>query len=230
MSATVKAEHAYNLILKHKCIYWTVKTTDKGLQFAEQQQEVSPAESAQLLREALESISARAVLVELRPKTRKATGGAEGTRGGDVKTGFFNLIVDTSASLPANERSGASIYGISQFEEILKREQTISQMKIEALEKEHQASQEKSSPIMRLIEKFVDNEPLIAAVADKLIAAFTLPQARPAVSQAPKQIDNTLTRLKALDADYENTLFYMVQYLEDNPGVIDQVKTMFTPK
>jgi hypothetical protein len=229
MSATVKPDYVYNLLLKHKTIYWTVKTTDKGLQFAEQQEELSAPESAAMLREALEAISARVVLVELRPKTRKLTGQAA-TRGGDVKTGFFNLMVDLSANLPHNERSGAGMYGNSNFEEILKREQTISQMKIEALEKEHQQNQEKASPLMRLIEKFVDNEPLIAAVADKLIKAFSLPPARAAVGAVPKQLEETLNKLKALDADYENTLFHMVQYMEDNPGVLDQVKTMFMPK
>jgi len=227
MSATVKPDYVYNLILKHKTIYWTVKTTDKGLQFAEQQEVIPPAESAGMLREALDAISARVVLVELRPKARKVIGTE--ARGGDIKSGFFNLMVDLSANLSANERS-PGIYGNNQLEEILKREQTITNLKIEALEKEHAASQEKSSPLMKLIEKFTENEQLIGAVADKLISALTLPPARAAVGTAPKQIDSTLTRLQALDADYENTLFYMVQYLEDNPGVIDQVKTMFTPK
>jgi len=228
MSATVKPDYVYNLILKHKTIYWTVKTTDKGLQFAEQQEVISPAESASMLREALDAISARVVLVELRPKARKVMGTGE-ARGGDIKTGFFNLMVDLSANLPANERS-PGMYGSNQLDEILKREQTITNLKIEALEKEHAANQEKSSPLMKLIEKFTENEQLIGAVADKLISAFTLPPARAAVGTAPKQIDSTLTRLKALDADYENTLFYMVEYMEQNPGVLDQVKQIFMPK
>lgn len=229
MSATVKPDYVYNLILKHKTIYWQVKTTDKGLQFAEQQEEVTPQESVNLLKESLDAISARVVLVELRPKTRR--GAAERAKiGGDVKTGYFNLMVDTSANMPAAERGG-SMYGSNQaFEEILKREAVITELKIQALEKSFQESEEKLSPLMRLIDKFVDNDALIGAVADKLINAFTLPAPKAAINAAPKNIDGTLKRLKTLDADYEQTLAYMVQYMEDNPGVLDQVKTMFVPK
>lgn len=229
MSAIVKPEHIYNLITKHKTIFWTIKTTDRGLKYGENQDEITPDESVELLKECLSHIAAKTVLIELRPKPIKKTAGTAETavRGGDIRTGFFNCIVDISSNLPPQERN-QGMYGGAAFEEILKSKEQIHQLQMAAALKEKEAEINNPNPLYKIIEKFVENESLIGVISDKLISALTLPRATP-IAGRNNQIDETLNRLKTLDKDYETTLFNLANYLEANPGIIDSVKSMIKP-
>lgn len=234
MSATVKPEYCKQLIEKHKCIFWTVKTPDKSYQIAENQDEISAPASADMLLAALGAIKAKTVLVELRPKARVKTPSSETQRGGDVRTGYFNLFVDLSDNLPAHERGTYSTPQHNLIEEIVTREKAIANLELEKfkLQQALGAAETQSSPLNRLIDKFLEREELVNVIADKIIGAFSpLPKAvaQPNI-QAPKGLDDVAERLKRIDPDYINTLHHMANYMEANPGVFEQVKKTFVPQ
>lgn len=229
MSATtVKPDYVYQLIDKHKCVFFAVKTPDKGMLYGENQTDTTAPIAINLLRDVLNGIKGRTVLVELRPRARKVTGGQSG---GDVRTGFFDLMVDISDSLPANERGS---YGapnqINGLDEILKREQQITQLKIEAIQREQAANA--ASPLVRIAEKFAENEKLINAISDRLLTALLPPPppARAITGTAPDEVKDILNRLQKIDPDYLNTLLNLTNYLEANPSILSQVKLMITPQ
>lgn len=198
--------------------------------YGENQDAVSTTTACTMLAEILNGIKGRSVLVELRPKARKATGA-----GGDMRTGFFDLIVDISDSLPANER-GAGGYGgpgLNGIEEILKREQQINELKIAAIRAEQE--QTKASPFIRIAEKFAENDKLINMIGDKLLNALMPKPQKPTIKAAlagneREEINNTLERLKGLDPEYVVTLKNLADYLEQNPGMLDGVKQIITPQ
>jgi hypothetical protein len=105
----------------------------------------------------------------------------------------------------------------------------IQQVQMEKMRMELEADQA-DSPWMRLGEKLLQNDALVMAITGA-ISKFAAGTKQPARVAAPVPtntgIDETLQRLAAVDPDYMNTLSKMTDYLERNPGVIDQIKPIF---
>jgi len=230
MSATVKPQYVYDLISNKKIVFFTVKSPDKGMTYGENQDNISTGEAIDELSRILNGIQGRTVLVELRPKPRAKKAG-EGLSGGDMKTNFFDLYVDISDNLPKDARGyQGNSNSINGLDEILKREATIHTLQLDKLRAE--LSEQAKSPLIIIAEKFASNDKLISAVSDRLLNALLPPPPPPklAGAAAPSNLTEVLKRLEKIDSDYIETLTNLVNYIEQYPGMIDQVKTMITPK
>jgi hypothetical protein len=118
-------------------------------------------------------------------------------------------------------------YNSPSLEQYISLHDKIRQVEMEKLKMELEAENQ-DSPWTRLGEKLLQNETLVAALTG-LIMNLGAPKtiAAPTTLSAPSDIDETLSRLSQVDPDYKNTLAKMTNYLEKNPGVIDQIKPIF---
>lgn len=233
-AAQVTPDYVADLMRDNKIVYFSVKTMDKNMTYAQQNDALSQTEAISYFYKIIKSIKGRNVIVNLRPKS-----GKEANRGGDMHTGYYELVVDISENLPASERNGGNFYqqhqgaNIGAIEQILERENKIKALELAAQRRELEATA--SSPWVKIAEKFAENDKLINAIGDRLLTALipapkhaqTIAAAQPI--EPNEQIKQTLGRLQKLDADYINTLQYLAAYLEQNPGMIDTVKSMITP-
>jgi len=104
------------------------------------------------------------------------------------------------------------------------------QVELEKMRMELQQEQQ-DSPWMRLGEKLLQNDALVMAITGAISKFASGKTPAPKIAASPQtnstNIDETLQRLSIVDPDYINTLSKMTEYLEKNPGVIDQIKPIF---
>jgi hypothetical protein len=84
--------------------------------------------------------------------------------------------------------------------------------------------QKEESPWSRIAEKLLENDALILAIAG--LVKKPIQQASRQISQPVNENDlfNRLNNIGFSNTDIEN----MATYLEENPGVIDQIKPIFS--
>jgi len=149
--------------------------------------------------------------------------------------------IDPNGGTPSvfKQLSGSSVFNdevdqntSSVFQNLDSNSARSSVFKEEKLRMELEDSSRQSTGA-RLAEKLLENDSLILALTG-LLTKFAgnqthtqTTQIAQAPAQAPAEIAATLQRLSVVDPDYLNTLEKMTTYLENNPGVINQIKPIF---
>jgi hypothetical protein len=176
--------------------------------------------SIEMLEEALENCAgAQSVLVKLytqKPEQRK-----QGIPAGEM----FELRVKLDGEqIQNNNFRGNYPTGISapSWLDMMQMSDKLRQIELDKLRMELENREQ--SPWERIADKLLENDALIIALAGLIKKPIA---AAPKTISAPQNENNVLERLNGLgftSVDIEN----MANYLEENPGVIDQIKPIFT--
>jgi hypothetical protein len=172
-----------------------------------------------MLEEALENCGgAQSVLVKL--YTQKPERRSQGVPAGEM----FELRVKLDGEqIPASFKNNyAPGIGAPSWVDMMNLSDKIRQIELDKLRMELESREQ--SPWERIADKLLENDALIIALAG-LIKKPIAPT--PKTISAPQNENNVLERLNGLgfsSQDIEN----MASYLEENPGVIDQIKPIFT--
>jgi len=176
--------------------------------------------SIDMLEEALENCAgASSVLVKL--YTVKPERTLPGTSKGDI----FELRVKLDGETPngnLTQRNYNPGIGAPTWMDMMALSDKMRQIELDKLRLELEYKEE--SPWSKIAEKLLENDALILALAGlikKPIAQNTRQISAPANES---DLFNRLNSIGFSNNDIEN----MATYLEDNPGVIDQIKPIFT--
>jgi len=176
--------------------------------------------SIDMLEEALENCAgASSVLVKL--YTVKPEKYVAGQSKGDT----FELRVKLDGeTMPSNlmQRNYAPGIGAPTWVDMMNMSDRIRQTELDKLRLE--LEQKEESPWSRIAEKLLENDALILALAG--LIKKPIQQASRQISAPVNENDlfNRLNNIGFSNTDIEN----MASYLEENPGVIDQIKPIFT--
>jgi len=175
--------------------------------------------SIDMLEEALENCNgASSVLVKL--YTVKPEKYVAGQSKGDIFELRVKIDGETSTG-NFNQRNYSPGIGAPSWVDMMNMSDRIRQAELDKLRLE--LEQKEESPWSRIAEKLLENDALILALAG-LIKKPTQAAPRIANPQNESDLFNRLNTIGFSNADIEN----MATYLEDNPGVIDQIKPIFT--
>jgi len=176
--------------------------------------------SIDMLEEALENCAgASSVLVKL--YTVKPERTLPGTSKGDI----FELRVkldgeNNTSNFP--QRNYSPSIGAPTWVDMMAMSDKMRQIELDKLRLELEYKEE--SPWSKIAEKLLENDALILALAGMIKKPIA--QATRQISAPANESDlfNRLNSIGFSNNDIEN----MATYLEDNPGVIDQIKPIFT--
>jgi hypothetical protein len=175
--------------------------------------------SIDMLEEALENCGgAQSVLVKL--YTQKPQKREQGVPAGEM----FELRVKLDGEqLPTSFKNNyAPGIGAPSWIDMMNLSDKIRQIELDKLRMELESREQ--SPWERIADKLLENDSLILALAGLIKKPITT---APKAISAPNNESNVIDRLNNIGfspTDIEN----MASYLEENPGVIDQIKPIFT--
>lgn len=211
--------YAKTMQTKHNAQFWKLyNNTGKEL-IDECSTSIGLSASVDMLQEALENCSgASSVLVKL--YTQKPERRAPGVPAGEM---FEIRIKLDGENLPASFKNNYSTgIGAPTWVDMMSLSDKIRQIELDKLRMELESREQ--SPWERIADKLLENDALIIALTG-LIKKPTAPAVK--TISAPNNDSNVIERLNVLGftpTDIEN----MACYLEENPGVIDQIKPIFT--
>lgn len=222
--AFVTPEYVKSLQSTHEAKYWKVYDGSGKTLINKLDADIGLNKSSDMLQETLDNCIADFVTVRL-----FTVAPAKTTAGDQRDTG---LTLKVKLDNPNNTKP-MGMYGMQPgISEYIALHDKIRQVELEKLRMEMESNQTES-PWTRLGEKLLQNDTLVLAITGAIskIAAGKQPApqriAQPQTTKTPGEIEETLSRLSAVDPDYINTLEKMTSYLENNPGVIDQIKPIF---
>jgi hypothetical protein len=143
----------------------------------------------------------------------------------------FDLMVKLNDPyINGNNKSGSGSSGSGpSFQDMLNLHARIQQYEIDKIKAEYEYNTDKKeSAIDKLIGKLADSDAL-----NTLITILMTKVNKPKnVISSPDQIsgtsnlNQTISKLQSIDPDVENTLAAMANYLEKNPSVLPQIKSI----
>ena len=176
--------------------------------------------SIDMLEEALENCAgASSVLVKL------YTVKPERTLAGQSKGDTFELRVKLDGELPSGNfasRNFAPGIGAPTWVDMMNMSDRIRQTELDKLRLE--LEQKEESPWSRIAEKLLENDALILALAGLIKKPLQQASKQIAAPVNENDLFNRLNNIGFSNTDIEN----MASYLEENPGVIDQIKPIFS--
>ena len=215
--SNVKKNYLVNQIKEKKWLCWRVYQSDgKTLISAQNETDISPEDSSQLLSDFLNNCIGNVVIIT------SCDPFEEGLK--YLKAGkHFTFRVNCSDPEAGINGRGISGGGIS-IEQYLGSVQEVTNLKMELLKKDMEASS--NSPAIRIAEKIVGNEKFMNGITDFLTRAL-VPAAKGNGINGPAQpLNATVEEFKKIDPDADQTLQAFVQHIKKHPEVLDQVKTM----
>jgi len=121
--------------------------------------------------------------------------------------------------------SSHSFIGQPTWMDMMSMSERLRGVELEKLRME--LGEKEQSPLARIAEKLLENDALIVALTGVLgRMAGSSPQRTIAAPQEPSNMVETLNKLSRVDPDYQHTLSKMAEYLESNPSVLGQIKTV----
>lgn len=176
--------------------------------------------SIDMLEEALENCGgASSVLVKL------YTVKPERTLAGQSKGDIFELRVkldgeNTSGNF--TQRNFAPGIGAPTWVDMMNMSDRVRQTELDKLRLE--LEQKEENPWSRIAEKLLENDALILALAGLIKKPIQQASRQISAPQNENDLFNRLNNIGFSNTDIEN----MASYLEENPGVIDQIKPIFS--
>lgn len=224
--AFVTLETALKQQNQHGAVFWKVYDSSGKILLNQVNNNIGLEASAEALEDFLKNCLGDYVVLRL------YTGEPKRTAAGDSKETTLTLRVRLEGQAfkgASNQHVISGAPGFADFLAILeqKRQSDIERLKLEM------ELNSKAGYVERLIDTVSQNPAILTALLGVLnrFAAPAAPviSAAPGVRQSqPLEAEEILQRMKIIDPDYINTLKNMVSYLEKNPGVIDQIKPIFT--
>ena len=216
--AYVTPEYVKKMQDTHEAKYWKVLDASGKLCINKCDTEIGINASKELLQDTLENCLADSVLVKL--YTQK-----QGYKeAGSITGNTFDLRVklngdNSQLGFKSNNNyiNGNPTWADMQMLNNQMKEIELAKLRLE-LEKEE------DSPWSRLAEKLLENDSLILALTG--LIKKPVQQITRRISE-PANDENILNRLNNLGFS-ANDIENMADYLEQNPGVIDQIKPIFT--
>jgi hypothetical protein len=216
--AYVTPEYVKKMQDTHDAKYWKVLDAGGKLCINKCDTEIGLNASKELLQDTLDNCLADSVLVKL--YTQKQGYKEAGTMTGNT----FDLRVKLngdSSQLGFKQSNNSFINGSPTWADMQVLNNQMKEIELAKLRLE--LEQKEESPWSRLAEKLLENDSLILA----LTGLIKKPMQQIKRISEPVKDENIIGRLNNLgftSTDIEN----MADYLESNPGVIDQIKPIFT--
>jgi hypothetical protein len=142
---------------------------------------------------------------------------------GSIKGQTFDLMVKLNDPY-VNAKSISGAGGNPSFADLLVLHQKINQYEIEKMKLEFQ-SEQKESALDSILIGLKDHIPNLLTLAMTKLNSTPSPSK---ISGTPNdgKLANALKKLSSIDADYQNTLIKMAEYLQSNPAVLPQIKSI----
>jgi hypothetical protein len=221
--AYVTPEYVRNLQKTHDAKFWRVYDSGGKVLINKCDSDIGISQSCDMLQDTIDNCIGDSVNVRL--FATKPTKSEQG----DTRENGLTLRVklpNSGGSIGRMPQQAYSNYNAPTLQDYISLHDKIRQVEMEKLKMELEAEQT-VSPWAALGEKLLQNDALVAALTG-ILTKFSAPKAIAQPQQnAPTDLEETLSRLSAVDPDYKNTLAKMTTYLEKNPGVIEQIKPIF---
>jgi len=220
--AFVSAEYVKTLQKSHDAKYWKVFDSSGKVTINKLDQDIGLSASQDMLQETIENCIGDCVIVKLytmKPERREA--GVASESGLTLK-----VRLEGSSSMGFQKQpSHHSFIGQPTWMDMMSMNDKLSKLELEKLRME--LEEREQSPLARIAEKLLENDTLIMALTGVLGRMAGSPsKAIAAPAPSSNSIDETLNRLSRVDPTYEQTLSKMAEYLESNPSVLGQIKTV----
>ena len=220
--AFVSPEYVKQMQLQHNAPHWRVTDRTKKLVINRNESSVLNV-SIDQLQTTLENCVGDYVCVTL------YTVKPEHLETGSKRGLTFDLQVKLNDPYVNAPQKNVAISGGPTFTDMLNLHAKIQQYEIEKIRAEYEYNtQQKETAIDRLINKLVEGDQLntlltILMAKAKKPHAIAQPEA---IGKIHSGLNNTIVKLKQIDPDVENTLAAMATYLENNPSVLPQIKSI----
>jgi hypothetical protein len=214
--ALVSIDTTEKLQRQQKAIYWKVTDKSKKLTINRNDENINIDDSATLLKETLKDCIGDYVNVTL--YTEKPTQLEKGS----IKGKIFELLVQLeTANNNNNNYKQVSGIGAPNFNDVLNLHKQVMELEFE--KKMSQANEDKIrvKPMDKLIEKLTEGNTINLLLSAFMAKATKQPEA---IGSLPNDMKQTFDKFANVDPDYKNTLAKMADYLETNPGVLQQIK------
>lgn len=220
--AFVSPEYVKQMQLQHNAPHWRVTDRTKKLVINRNESAVLNV-SIDQLQETLNNCVGDYVCVTL------YTIKPEHLETGSKRGLTFDLMVKLNDPyINGPQKSSGSGSGPS-FQDMLNLHARIQQYEIEKIRAEYEYNTEKKeSAIDKLIGKLADSDHLNTLIT-LLMTKVSKPKhhiSQPENISGPSGLNQTISKLQQIDPDVENTLAAMANYLEKNPGVLPQIKSI----
>jgi len=220
--AFVSAEYVKTLQKSHDAKYWKVFDSSGKVTINKLDQDIGLSASQDMLQETIENCIGDYVIVKLytmKPERREA--GVASESGLTLKV---RLEGSSQMGFP-KQQSHHSFIGQPTWQDMMSVHEKLSKLEMDKLRIELEDKEQ--SPFERIAEKLLENDALIMALTGVLgRMAGAAPQRAIAAPQGATTMDETLNKLSRVDPDYQHTLSKMAEYLESNPSVLGQIKTV----
>jgi hypothetical protein len=224
--AYISPEYVKSLQKSHEAKFWKVYDSTGKTLINKLDSDIGLNNSIEALQETIDNCIGDYVVVKLFSiAPTKTQSGAQHDNGLHLKVKLENS--------PTNKTAAQYMGIVPGFNEYISLHDKLRELEIDKIKMEL-AAESNPSPWQRIGEKLLENDGLILAITGLLTKAAST---GPTKAQAPQQInkplnesnelEETLSRLSAVDPEYKETLAKMTSYLERNPGVIDQIKPIF---
>jgi hypothetical protein len=224
--AYISPEYVKSLQKSHEAKFWKVYDNTGKTLINKLDSDIGLNNSMEALQDTIDNCIGDYVIVKLFTiAPTKTQSGAQHDNGLHLKVKLDNS--------PQNKAAAPYMGIVPGFNEYISLHDKLRELEIEKLKME-MAADSNPSPWQRIGEKLLENDALILAITGLITKAAT---GGKTPAPAPQQINNpvtpsneleeTLSRLSIVDPEYKDTLSKMVNYLERNPGVIDQIKPIF---
>jgi len=200
---------------KHNCVHWKVMDRTKKL-VINRNDSSNINESSDELQTTLENCQGDYVCVTL--YTHKP----EQLEKGSIKGQTFDLMVKLND--PYVNAKSISGSGNPSFADLLVLHQKINQYEIEKMKLEFQ-SEQKESALDSILISVKDHIPSLITLAMNKLNSKPTPS-RISGKPADGKLAEALKKLSSIDGDYQNTLIKMAEYLQSNPAVLPQIKSI----
>lgn len=224
--AFVSPEYVKQMQLQHNAPHWRVTDRTKKLVINRNESAVLNV-SIDQLQETLTNCVGDYVCVTL------YTIKPEHLETGSKRGLTFDLMVklnDPFINGPTKGSSTGSGSGSPSFTDMLNLHARIQQMEIEKIKNEYESQMAvKETAIEKLINKLADGDhlnTLISLLMAKVGTKKHISQPESISGATGSGLNETLTKLKSIDPEVENTLAAMANYLEKNPNVLPQIKSI----
>lgn len=222
--AFVSPEYVKQMQLQHNAPHWRVTDRTKKLVINRNESAVLNV-SIDQLQETLTNCVGDYVCVTL------YTIKPEHLETGSKRGLTFDLMVKLNDAFINGPAKGSSIgSGSPSFTDMLNLHARIQQMEIEKIKNEYESQMAvKETAIEKLINKLADGDhlnTLISLLMAKVGTKKHISQPESISGATGSGLNETLTKLKSIDPEVENTLAAMANYLEKNPNVLPQIKSI----
>lgn len=199
---------------QQNAIYWKVTDKSKKLTINRNDENQGIENSIDLLKDTLKDCIGDYVWAIL--YTEKPTQLEKGS----VKGKMFELQVQLESANNNFNKYQPQISAPS-FSDVLELHKQVMQLEYD--KKLAEATEDKTiqRPLDKLVEKLTEGNTI-----NLLLSAFMskVTKQPDTIGNAPNDMKQTFDKFAAVDPDYKNTLAKMAEYLQSNPGVLQQIK------